>query len=287
MNFSVIRFLGLCPVLLSIFVQALEIADYENALVEFMDSFVDPTEIVEAGDTPLFADDIVGRVDVTTTFEGKELNIEYVYGLFVNLEKYNTTQILGKPKAFTVQSLIVQPPIVYASVILDGLYPTIDYHLPCQLDLTLDYNDKMQIQSYDAVFRRYPQAIQYVTPKLGPAIAKELNKTYSTATELKALLAQRVIVDTCTEHEQYCVGDNKQYESYQACAGYLSSIEFGEIWGAGLNTTICRYIHKYMLSYRPDVHCAHVGPSGGDMCSRTRLRGYYQHLPIQEDFRLR
>ncbi|KAJ7788560.1 hypothetical protein B0H13DRAFT_2395015 [Mycena leptocephala] len=46
----------------------------------------------------------------------------------------------------------------------------------------------------------------------------------------------------------------------------LDKIPLGEIWQAGQNTAICRYVHTPMLPYRPAVHCPHVGPTGGDMC---------------------
>lgn len=26
-----------------------------------------------------------------------------------------------------------------------------------------------------------------------------------------------------------------------------------------------------MVKYRPDIHCPHVGPSGGDYCSKYRI----------------
>jgi hypothetical protein len=40
-----------------------------------------------------------------------------------------------------------------------------------------------------------------------------------------------------------------------------------------LNSQIiwCRYIHKNMVSFRPSVHCLHIGPSRGDMCSESAL----------------
>ena len=31
-------------------------------------------------------------------------------------------------------------------------------------------------------------------------------------------------------------------------------------------TVLCRYIHQNMVSFRPEVHCPHIGPTGGGMC---------------------
>jgi hypothetical protein len=29
---------------------------------------------------------------------------------------------------------------------------------------------------------------------------------------------------------------------------------------------VCRHLHVPMLPLRPNVHCPHIGPSGGGMC---------------------
>lgn len=40
-----------------------------------------------------------------------------------------------------------------------------------------------------------------------------------------------------------------------------------------VQTTWCRYIHRNMVPIRPNIHCAHIGPSGGDMCSKCQPVG--------------
>lgn len=62
-----------------------------------------------------------------------------------------------------------------------------------------------------------------------------------------------------------------------------------------MQTTWCRWIRKpnssainrlwwfllhadkNMVKYRPDVHCPHIGPSGGDMCSEVTLLFWVDH----------
>jgi len=44
----------------------------------------------------------------------------------------------------------------------------------------------------------------------------------------------------------------------------ISSLEFFN-WGF-LQTVLCRSVHKNMVSFRPQVHCPHIGPTGGAMC---------------------
>ena len=60
---------------------AAEKANYEQKLgwfIRFADAFMYPNNTVEAAkiNSTLFADNVQGRVDMTTTFDGRELNTE-------------------------------------------------------------------------------------------------------------------------------------------------------------------------------------------------------------------
>ncbi|KAF8910868.1 hypothetical protein CPB85DRAFT_1304931 [Mucidula mucida] len=246
-------------------VQAHQSSAYLEAFEEFLHGFID-SDIVAAGESPSLASDCVGRVDLTTTFVGSQLNTEYLYGLFSDVASLDTTQLLGVPIDASAQSIAIEGSLVSASVILSMLYKTISYTLPVQADMWLDFNDDLKIRSYDVSFRKFPEAFPYLLPKLGPQIATELETEYSAA-NLSTLVAHRAAIDICTVSTEFCTGDNQQYSSHDACMQFmLKDVPFGEIWQAGRNTTVCRYIHKNMVKFRPEVHCAHIGPSGGDMC---------------------
>ncbi|KAI5478205.1 hypothetical protein MNV49_005372 [Pseudohyphozyma bogoriensis] len=244
--------------------------DYLVALNTFQWGFLHPEVIVALGpDSPAFAQDIIGRVDVTTTFEGIQLNTEYIYALWLGITENNsTTQIIGSAQSLDVQTLVIEPPMVFTSVIMHLYYASINYTLPVQVDFILNFNDDLKIVSYDATFRRWAEAYYYLIPKLAPQIAKELNTTYVPGkSNDTALVAQRAATDVCAVAMEHCVGANVQYSSNEECMTFLTKeIPFGNPWEGGLNTGWCRYIHKNMVPSRPDVHCDHVGPSGGDMC---------------------
>lgn len=77
---------------------------------------------------------------------------------------------------------------------------------------------------------------------------------------------QQTIGEICQTHELFCNDENEQYNSTEACIEFLSSIDYGtpdQIWS---NTTICRFIHVLLVPFRPEVHCPHIGPSGGGEC---------------------
>ncbi|KAI5478206.1 hypothetical protein MNV49_005373 [Pseudohyphozyma bogoriensis] len=243
--------------------------EYLQAMQDFQHGFLNPAEIVNAGiDSPAFADDIVGRVDVTTTFEGIELNTEYIYALWLGITNDNTsTPLIGSAANQTIQTLVIQPPVVFVSTITNLYYATMDYILPMQIDLILNFNDDLKITTYDVTFRRWPEAWNYLLPKLGPQLAKEMNMTFSATSNITALVARRAAIDVCDVAMEYCVGSNVQYSSHDQCMQFLTEeVPFGQPWEGGMNTGFCRYIHKNMVAKRPEVHCAHVGPSGGDMC---------------------
>lgn len=144
------------------------------------------------------------------------MNEEYLYGLFLVNEQSNTTQIIGNVVSQAVQTLVVEPPMVFASLIASLMYPTVgNYTLPLQIDLVLRFDDDMKIISYDATLRRWSEAMEYIIPILAPQIAKELNDTYepgkSNDTEL---VVQRAATDICNIAMQHCTGSNNQYQSY-------------------------------------------------------------------------
>ncbi|GAA5888855.1 hypothetical protein JCM6882_002878 [Rhodosporidiobolus microsporus] len=241
---------------------------YLAALQRFQEEFLNPQATVEAGRSPSLADDCVGRVDVTTTFEGQELNTEYLFGLFYNIRGENATSIIGFPSSQEIQTLIVEPPIVYFSGILHLSYPTINKTIPAQIDVITAWNDDLKIISYDASFRRWPHTFAYIVEQVAPQIAKELNEPFhAVSTNRSALLAKKAAVELCETAMNSCTGDNKQYESYDECYRFLTEERpWGGSMDGGLDTTWCRYVHRNMVPFRPDVHCSHIGPSGGDMC---------------------
>ncbi|GAA5986662.1 hypothetical protein JCM11641_001355 [Rhodosporidiobolus odoratus] len=229
---------------------------------------LNPEAIVKAGNTDLMAEDVVGRLDVTTTFLGQELNIEYLFGLFYNIRDDTSTGIIGYPKSHTITSLIIEPPVAYYSAVVELEYATINRTISIQADFITAWNDDLKMISWDATLRRWSQGFRYIISQIAPQIAKELGETYDPATtNTSAIMAQKAATELCATAMQYCTGDNQQYESCDQCYAVLTEEKpWGDPLDGGLDTTWCRYIHRNMVPFRPRVHRAHIGPSGGDMC---------------------
>ncbi|KAJ7053216.1 hypothetical protein C8F01DRAFT_1330496 [Mycena amicta] len=74
------------------------------------------------------------------------------------------------------------------------------------------------------------------------------------------------IANLCAGQATTCVGANQVYASTDECISILSQRDFGdwdEVWG---DNVICRLIHAQLALIRPEVHCPHVGPTGGGKC---------------------
>ncbi|KAJ3746211.1 hypothetical protein DFH05DRAFT_922790 [Lentinula detonsa] len=313
--------------------------EYINAIESFANAFTNPTSVINNSIPSPLSEDVVGRIDITTTFVGQELNTEYLFGLFVEGASENTTQLIGTPTpSFTTQSLVIEPPVIAVSLVNTLWYPTIDSSFPLQIDLFIAFDDDMKIVSYDAILRRWSEFFNYVVPLLSPRIAQELNVTLdegsnSTATSVAEslglmnttytvvngsnigtalpqatnainatlntteLIRLKTAVDVCQMSTQYCTSENQVYASNDACMGFITQIPFGQPWEGGMDNGWCRYVHKSMyffvlfltreltrqllihlplpwsfcfkldmVKYRPEVHCPHIGPTGGDMC---------------------
>lgn len=79
-------------------------------------------------------------------------------------------------------------------------------------------------------------------------------------------LQKLVSVFLCPQIQQRCTGPNQQYGNVLLCILDLDLKNFGsfdEAWG---DTVACRIIHLILTHVRPDVHCPHVGPTGGNKC---------------------
>jgi hypothetical protein len=76
-----------------------------NLQVKFFDNFIYPADITQAKsiNLTLLAEDVQGRIDVTRTFDGRELNTEYLFGLFANLAADpNSISLLRVPISYKI-----------------------------------------------------------------------------------------------------------------------------------------------------------------------------------------
>ncbi|CZR57617.1 uncharacterized protein PAC_07506 [Phialocephala subalpina] len=231
----------------------------------FFDNFLYPNSTRQAKtiNSTLLADDIQGRIDITRTFDGAELNTEYLFGLFANLASNpNSLSLLGIPVSYELLHFAANEYITSSATRFMFNFTSLGIVLPVEIDGWHTWNEKGQLTQYDASFKYW----QWMVDTVIAAAAPLLNTTTPAATV--AALTSGLAASVCATSTQYCTGTNLQYANNTACLQYLTQdIRFGEAYELGRNTLLCRMVHQNMVPYRPDVHCPHIGPTGGGMCT--------------------
>jgi hypothetical protein len=201
---------------------------------------------------------VQGRVDITRTFDGDELNREYIFGLFADPDHVS---IVGIPIAYNITQFAANDNIASATTVVTFNATTFGILIPVTIDTWIEIGSDGKITQYDATFRWF----EYLLDFLVEGVATKINAT--SPDQAVAYVSDLLAKTICTTHEQYCTGSDRQYTDSEACYNFLTaSIRFGKSYELGRNTLLCREVHEHMVKYRPDVHCSHIGPSGGGYC---------------------
>lgn len=154
---------------------------------------------------------------------------------------------------------------------------TFDLIIPGVITAWFQFNSAGQVTQYDAVFRW----LDLLFTQIMQAAGRKFNT--SDPTEIQSRVADLFARTICQTQEKYCVGPNRQYPSEDACYVFLTQqIRFGQPYEMGRNTLLCREVHDNMVRYNPDVHCAHIGPTGGAYCVDDQT---YEEVVLQRYFR--
>ncbi|KAK7553508.1 hypothetical protein IWX49DRAFT_596595 [Phyllosticta citricarpa] len=213
----------------------------------------------------LLSPNIQGRVDITRVFSGQELNTEYLFGLFSNIKTDATANsvapsLFGYPTNYHIQSFAANRDVASASTIVNFTNPLLGA-FPIEILTWIQFDKDGRIKEYDATYRFFAPLLE-TTLK---AILPRINKT-SLADAIK-YFRKMLSESICKTHDLHCTGENRQYDSNFACRAFLANdVRFGEAWELGRNTLLCRSLHQNMVAFRPEVHCPHIGPTGGGMC---------------------
>ncbi|KAF2711903.1 hypothetical protein K504DRAFT_403394 [Pleomassaria siparia CBS 279.74] len=223
----------------------------------FWERFKYPNNLKEAEsiNSTMFSEDVQGRVSDTRNFAGRELNTEYIFGLFTPSD---ATSIIGRPGDHEIVQFVGVKNIAVASTRVNFTFPSFrNISLPVRIDTWLTWNEAREISQYDVTFRWFGYLFQTLIASLNPADPLEAQKAAVTA----------MATSVCNTHTTYCNGTSSQYESRDECFNFLTQqIRVGQSFELGMNTLMCRSVHEIMIKYRPDVHCPHIGKTGGGMC---------------------
>lgn len=173
----------------------------------------------------------------------------------------HAVSVLGAPIDYEIKEWVADGNVVSSSTLFHFNITTLDTVMPILLDIWIAYDANKQISQYDAVFRY----LEYMMDTLMEIASKKYKSPSKVVTQ--TMLAQVLAKSVCDMEQQYCKGGNKQYRNHLDCMTQLTlQKRFGKPYEFGRDTLLCRVTHKQMLYLRPDEHCPHVGPKGGDMC---------------------
>ncbi|KAL3444317.1 hypothetical protein BJX65DRAFT_320088 [Aspergillus insuetus] len=236
-----------------------ELWAFQNSLWE---QFLYPANLqqINATETSVFTEDVQGRVDITRTFDGRELNNEYIFGLFSDPEHLS---LVGVPTTYKITQFAANENIASATTIFTFNATSFNNTLvPVTIDTWILFNADGKIAQYDATFRWFGWLLDTLLDAAGRLLFNTTDPAEA-QTRLGDLLAETI----CQTHEDYCVGENVQYPSKAECVDFLANkTRFGKAYELGRNTLVCREVHEHMVRHRPEVHCPHIGPTGGDYC---------------------
>ncbi|KAL0218063.1 hypothetical protein RCL1_008911 [Eukaryota sp. TZLM3-RCL] len=220
----------------------------------------------------LLAEGVKGRVDITTTFQGFELNVEYIWGVL----SIGQHPILGPLSPFNAFESYEIMGFASSGNVASGvvLFKHIAGPGTSVVNLFLRINDEGEIEAYDAIFvRQYPFfrfGARARIDALPPAELAQLMALSGVSQEmmdecpndsLLKLSQQSFARFVCTAHEVYCKAEYDQFpnnDCFSVYGGPNPIVPLGHFDEVHSNTTICRAIHAAMTPYAPAVHCPHL-----------------------------
>jgi len=216
---------------------------YENLIYPMPLLIIETPALIQE----LFSPNISGRITPVGIFDDLEGTIEYFYALSASTG--------GKVQSIDVVDIITQGSTVASRV--DILFNATDVTGPHYYNLTqtgfFHFDDEGRILEYDLTILRLGK---YADPVV---------------TSNETLYKEEI----CEVAQLYCLGNNTQYNSTESCLEFLSSIPFGSFNDAMSDSVVCRIVHTILVPFRPDIHCPHVGPTGGQMCVNFTYQSWY------------
>ena len=191
---------------------------------------VDPYQAKKVNST-ILAEDCLGRVDITRTFAGRELNTEYLFGLFANLAATpGSLSLLGVPVSYKILHFAANQNIASAATLFQFNFTAINTILPVRIDTWNSFNAQKQISQYDATFVWWDWAFATLLEKAAPVLGA--NSTAQALQKLTGALASSI----CNTAMTHCNGENAQYSSPQECVQYLTKeVRFGAPYELGMS----------------------------------------------------
>ena len=136
-----------------------------NLQVKFFDNFIYPADVTQAKsiNSTLLAEDVQGRIDITRTFDGRELNTEYLFGLFANLAADpNSISLLGVPISYEILHFAANEYVTSAATRFMFNFTSLGLIVPIEIDSWNTWNEAGQVTQYDGSFKYWQWTVDYI-----------------------------------------------------------------------------------------------------------------------------
>lgn len=102
-------------------------------------------------------------MDATRTFDGRELNTEYIFGLFANLAANpDSVSLLGVPLSYEVLKFSANDYVASASTRVMFNLTSLNLVVPIEIDTWSSWNSLGQMTQYDGIFKYWQWLQDYV-----------------------------------------------------------------------------------------------------------------------------
>lgn len=106
----------------------------------FFQNFTYPNNVKQAQmiNSTIFSEDVLGRIDATRDFNGRELNTEYGFGLFANLAAEtdpDAFSLLGVPISYNITHFVANQNIFSAALIINFNITALNLVSPVEVDM--------------------------------------------------------------------------------------------------------------------------------------------------------
>ena len=125
-------------------------------LTNFWDRFIYPADVPQAKaiNSTILSENVQGRMDATRTFTGRELNTEYLFGLFANLAATsNSISLLGYPISYEILKFSGNGYVSSAATRVMFNITSLNLIVPIEIETWTTWNSQGQLTQYDGIFK--------------------------------------------------------------------------------------------------------------------------------------
>ncbi|KAJ3331383.1 hypothetical protein HDU93_009778, partial [Gonapodya sp. JEL0774] len=229
--------------------------------------------IISSGKVPprTFADPAGGRIWPIGTFDNTEDTVEYQFGIFGSQNSSNAAAgLIPVIKKFYIHAFVQTGNIAATSIDYVMLNTVTGTYYPLRVQ------GFWRVDPATWAVSAYDVHVQNTVPFFN--IVGLGLPTWIDQPALAALI--------CISQDTACKGANQVYGGAgqpQCFIELTSGKPFGDHDQIEADSIQCRSIHVNLAFFRPEVHCVHVGPTGGGKCVDLTYDSYFT-LPFVKPF---